>query len=520
MIRTYLNRYRGILFAFLAQKADMVQHREVIREVASGVERSWVYYLMLVVAGQIALLGLLTNSVAVVIGAMLISPLMGPIISSSLALTIGDLSMARRAFKAIAVSVLLTVAVSALITLISPLKEPTAEILARVRPNILDLFVAALSGVAGAVALCTKRNYLVTATGVAVATAVIPPLSVVGYAVGTWQPRLALGGFLLFFTNFVAIVLTSDLVFFTMGFRTSQVEEPTFSHRTRIAVTAAVLALVSVPLVYTLGADVARLKEKKRIERILKSHLNHELVSRLTGYQQTARAGQLLVRASVNTVALIERPMQQIMERELAQGLKRPVRLELEQVIVASGGDLAPVEGKREPASVTRGQLSAELGAMVATAGQELSRALEPFPVSGTRVTFAAVGEPLLVTATLRRDYPLSPDELQILSRHVALVLELPVALRIETEPLMPQLVFMPGGDPAPETQQALEIVKRLPEGPSAFQFHLSASADQRREALSLKAYLTGKLAVPESVLSVATKTGKKAGVTLSVVRQ
>lgn len=520
MIRAHLNYYRRKLTAFFAEKADMVQHREVIREVTSGVERSWVYYLMLVVAGQIALLGLLTNSVAVVIGAMLISPLMGPIISSSLALTIGDLSMARRAFKTIALSVLLTVAVSALISLISPLKEPTTEILARVRPNILDLFVAALSGVAGAVALCTKRNYLITATGVAVATAVIPPLSVVGYAVGTWQPKLALGGFLLFFTNFVAIVLTSDLVFFTMGFRTSLAEESAFSHRTRIAVIAAVLALVSVPLVYTLGADVARLKEKKRIERILKSHLNHEQVSRLTGYQQTPRAGELTVRASVNTVALIGRPEQQSMEQELAQGLKRPVRLELEQVMVASGRDLAPVEGKRELAPVSRGQLAAEVGAMVASAGQELSRALEPFPVTRTRVTFSAPGEPVLITATLRRDYALSQDELQILSRQLARVLEFPVELKVEAEPLLPQLTFSADGEPVPETRQALEIVKHLPQGPAAFKFHLLVSPDRRREALSLKGYLTRKLDVPESVLSVSTQTQKKRGVTLSVVRQ
>jgi len=241
----YINNYRKKLTGYLAEKAGMVQHREVIKEVSSGVDRSWIYYVMLLVAGLIALLGLLTDSVAVVIGAMLISPLMGPIISSSLAFTIGDLTLARRAFRTIAVSVALTVAVSALVTLVSPLKEPTAEILARVRPNILDLFVAALSGVAGAVALCTKRNYLVTATGVAVATAVIPPLSVVGYGLGTWQPMLALGGFLLFFTNFVAIVLTSDLVFFILGFRTSLAESPKYSHRARLLIVTVLLSLIS-----------------------------------------------------------------------------------------------------------------------------------------------------------------------------------------------------------------------------------------------------------------------------------
>ena len=126
---------------------------------------------MLLLASLIALLGLLTNSVAVVIGAMLISPLMGPIISSGLAFTIGDLHLARRAFKTIAISVMLTIVVCTIISFISPLKEPTAKILARVRPNIFDLFVAVLSGIVGAIALCTKRDYLITASGVAIATA-------------------------------------------------------------------------------------------------------------------------------------------------------------------------------------------------------------------------------------------------------------------------------------------------------------------------------------------------------------
>jgi len=175
MTSAQIRYYTKKLKDYLALKTEMVSHQAIIKEVASGVERSWVYYLMLLMSGLIALLGLLTNSVAVVIGAMLISPLMGPIISSGLALTIGDLPLARRAFRTIAVSVVLTVLVTALMTLLSPLKEPTSEILARVRPNIYDLFIAVLSGIVGAVALCTKRNYLITATGVAVATAVIPP---------------------------------------------------------------------------------------------------------------------------------------------------------------------------------------------------------------------------------------------------------------------------------------------------------------------------------------------------------
>lgn len=258
MNKAIISYYIKKLTDYLALKTEMVNHWAVVKDVAAGVDRSWVYYSMSILAGLIALLGLLTNSVAVVIGAMLISPLMGPIISSSLAFTIGDLPLARRAFKTIAVSVVLTIVVCTVVSFISPLKDPTAEILARVRPNIFDLFVAMLSGIVGAIALCTKRNYLITSSGVAVATAVIPPLSVTGYGLGTGQLMLAMGGFLLFFTNFVAIVLTSDLIFFILGFRTSHVETVQYSPRKRFLIIAGLLTLVSIPLVYTMVADLSK----------------------------------------------------------------------------------------------------------------------------------------------------------------------------------------------------------------------------------------------------------------------
>ena len=525
----HIDYYRKKFAGFLAAKTDMVQHREVIKEVSSSAERTWIYYVTLMVAGLIALLGLLTNSVAVVIGAMLISPLMGPIISSSLAFTIGDLPLARRAFKTIAVSVTLTILASALVAFVSPLKEPTAEILARVRPNIFDLFVAILSGVVGAIALCTKRNYLITSTGVAVATAVIPPLSVTGYAIGTWQPMLALGGFLLFFTNFVAIILSSDLVFFILGFRTSQAETARYSRRTIVAVTSVLLTLISIPLVYTLVADLTRVKEKKRIERVLKRHLNQEQRSRLTGYSQLKQGGgRVLVNASVNAVKLVERETEQRMEQELSRELRRPVEIRLEQVMVASGKELKEHEAREPggapfaPAVETPVETGARVARMVAQAEEELAQALAPFPVSGTRLTFAGMGAPIQVTANLRRDYPLGDDERVLLTRQVERVLQLPVRLEIAATAMLPTLTVAGGGELTPESVRGLEIVKRLPDGPSGFHFRIRAPRGSMTEARVLKRYLTRELAVPEGQLSLdrVTGAGSPAGVTLTVVRQ
>lgn len=516
---------------YLTMKTEMVNHQSVVKDVVSSVERSWIYYLMLMMASLIALLGLLTNSVSVVIGAMLISPLMAPIISSGLALTIGDLPLARRAFRTISISVALTIVVSALVTVMSPLKEPTAEILARVRPNIYDLFVAIFSGISGAVALCTKRNYLITATGVAVATAVIPPLSVVGYGLGTGQAMLALGGFLLFFTNFVAIVITSDLVFFAMGFRTSHVETAQYSQRTRLLIVATVLSLISIPLVYTLVVDLKRLNAKKQIERVLKEFLDKEHVSRMTGYDYQANDSEAIVAASVNTVDFINKDREKKIEESLRSRLETPVKLQLEQVIVASERLPLPTgkiafkadSAKESSRFETSAEIAGKVGGMVAKTEQALAAAFAPFPVIDTRLAFARGTKPLLVTTTLQRDYPVSDDERLILERQMEESLGVPIKLSVTVTHLLPPLQFSKNGALTPESIKALSIIKQLPEGPSRYLFYLEPyTKDHARNSVVLRNHLNKELGVPVRSLSLGKSTAKAAssrGLVLRITR-
>lgn len=505
---------------YLALKTEMVNHQAIIREVAGGVEHSWVYYLMLLTAGLIALLGLLTNSVAVVIGAMLISPLMGPIISSGLALTIGDLQLARRAFRAIATSVFLTVLVTTLVTLISPLKDPTSEILARVHPNIYDLFVAMLSGIVGAVALCTKRNYLMTATGVAVATAVIPPLSVVGYGLGTGQPLLAGGGFLLFFTNFVAIVLTSDLIFFIMGFRTSHVEPGQYSQRTRLLAIGGLLGLISIPLIYTLVMDVQKINTNKRIERILQHQLNREQVSRMTGFSYQRVKGVLKVQASVNTVKYITKSAEQLLETDLKNGFNMPVQLQLEQVIMASGSlpdQPAPVEAPKDAPPVVRSK-SAQL---TAQAERELQTLLAPFPVRDVWLGFASDERPVRVSAVLQRDWPVNADERLLLKRQLEQALDLPVEVTLQMVPLLPPLQLASDGNLSPESRSALAIIAHLPDGAGNYRYLLKGT--QHKALLQTKQYLTTTLGVPATLISstrTVSRTGSPTEVSLTITHR
>jgi uncharacterized hydrophobic protein (TIGR00271 family) len=514
---------------YLALKTDMINYRSVIRDVASGVERSWIYYLMLLSASLIALLGLLTNSVAVVIGAMLISPLMSPIISSGLALTIGDFALARRAFRTIATSVVLTILLTAFITFLSPLNEPTAEILARVRPNIYDLFIAVVSGIVGAVALCTKRNYLITATGVAVATAVIPPLSVAGYGLGTGQLMLGLGGFFLFFTNFVAIVLTSDLVFFIMGFRTTHVETIQYSPRKRILIITVLLTLISIPLIYTLVADLQKVKTKKQIERVLKKHLNRINISRMTGYSYRQGEKLLDITTTVNTVSYIPKTVEQSMEAELRGLLTLPVDLHLEQIIMASD----KIAVQHDPSLLDKGKevqredtplmVSAKTVRMVAMAEQALANDLLPFTLADTRLSFASSGQPLQLTATLHRDWPVSQDEQVLLARHLEQILGQPLVVSLKTAPILPPLTFSADGALSAESVQALGIIKKLPGSPDSYRYLLKASGRNNREQLAaVQNHLSRTLQIPAAAVSVTRQRGSKTRteLTLRIVRQ
>jgi uncharacterized hydrophobic protein (TIGR00271 family) len=182
--------------------------------------RSLNYWLEILFSAGIAVFGLVLNSPAVIIGAMLISPLMGPIMASGLALAAGDLYLALKAAANLAVSVALAVAFSASIVYLLPFRSITAEVVARTNPNLLDLGVALFSGLAGSVAVSRSgAGYGVTTLpGVAIAVALMPPLCTVGFGLGSGMNTRIMGGAgLLFLTNLVAIITSAFAVFVLLG---------------------------------------------------------------------------------------------------------------------------------------------------------------------------------------------------------------------------------------------------------------------------------------------------------------
>jgi uncharacterized hydrophobic protein (TIGR00271 family) len=172
------------------------------------------YWLELIFSAGIATFGLVLNSPAVIIGAMLISPLMGPIMATGLALAVGDLYLGLKSALNLAASVAASIALAGILVWLLPFHSPTPEILARIHPNLLDLGVAILSGLAGSVLICRNGGSGAALPGVAIAVALTPPLCTIGFGFGSSFNREIMGGAaLLFLTNLVAIVASAFLLF-------------------------------------------------------------------------------------------------------------------------------------------------------------------------------------------------------------------------------------------------------------------------------------------------------------------
>lgn len=232
--------------------------REAEQEIYDGGRLTRAYGFMLFSACGIAALGLLQSSVAVVIGAMLISPLMGPIMAMGMALA----RLRPRAFKSAATTLLvgafLSVLASTLIVWASPLKEVTPEILARTRPTLLDLIVALLSGFVGAYLTINRKGAAIA--GVAIATALMPPLAVVGFGLATGAWPVAGGAFLLFLTNVIAILGSVFVVARRYGYRPGRRQGAAWE----LVALLGVMLLLCVPLAVSLRGIVTEARETSR----------------------------------------------------------------------------------------------------------------------------------------------------------------------------------------------------------------------------------------------------------------
>lgn len=181
---------------------------EFIKQISNGVTFSGTNLWVLIFAIFIASLGLNVNSTAVVIGAMLISPLMGPIIGLGLSVGIDDFDLLKRSVRNYLLSTVISIITATIYFTLTPLSEAQSELLARTSPTLYDVLIAIFGGAAGILALSTKEKGNVI-PGVAIATALMPPLCTAGYGLAVGEISFFLGALYLFFINTVFIALST-----------------------------------------------------------------------------------------------------------------------------------------------------------------------------------------------------------------------------------------------------------------------------------------------------------------------
>ena len=208
----------GLVSKYFNLKPDKDDEEATIRSISRGASFKGANVWILVFAIFMASLGLNVNSTAVIIGAMLISPLMGPIIGMGLAVGINDFELLKRSAKNYFVATVISVATATIYFLLTPLDEAQSELLARTSPTLYDVLIALFGGAAGIVALSTKDKGNVL-PGVAIATALMPPLCTAGFGLATGNIVYFLGAFYLFFINTVFISLATYLGVRMMKFR-------------------------------------------------------------------------------------------------------------------------------------------------------------------------------------------------------------------------------------------------------------------------------------------------------------
>ena len=231
----------------------------------------------------IASIGLINNSTAVIIGAMLISPLMGPIRGIGLALSTNDFKILIKSLSNFGVMIGVSVMASFLFFLITPIKRETAELLSRTEPQVLDILIAFFGGLAGVISatIKNKNSTLTVVPGVAIATALMPPLCTVGYGLAIANWSYFIGAFYLFLLNSVFICVATFMILRLLKFPLVQFVDPRVERKVKVYVFAVILVIV-IPSVFKFSNMIKKSifvqNAEEFVEKVIKINDNLKIV--------------------------------------------------------------------------------------------------------------------------------------------------------------------------------------------------------------------------------------------------
>jgi uncharacterized hydrophobic protein (TIGR00271 family) len=312
----------------------------VLRETYEGSQPTAIYYVLLGLSELIAGFALLINSDATLIGANVVAPLMTPIFGVSLSLMRGDLRLLRSALLAEFGGAALGVALCFGLGLLPFAFDPSPALLAQTKPTLIDLMVAALAGFAGGLAMIDER-VSPALPGVAIATALNPPIAAIGLCLAYGAYDGAWGAFILFFANVLAILAVAAVLFLVAGFVTRKEFGSVGILARRFAPAVVGLVVVTVLLTSYLFGMVENLRTTRAIDEVLRTQLSREPGTALVGTEIVRRNEELEVLATARTPRIVSPERVAQMQEELTKKLGVPVRLYVRcgvvRDVVASG---------------------------------------------------------------------------------------------------------------------------------------------------------------------------------------
>ncbi len=294
----------------------------VLASVARDARLDKKFLLLITLSAAIATLGLLQSSAPVVIGAMLVSPLLGPIMGIGFGLATLESNLIKRSLVTMAAGMAVAILVAMVLIWLSPIRDVTPEVRARTQPTLLDLGVAVVGGIAGVYAIMRKLSGVMV--GVAIATALVPPLSTIGFGLATGRFDFAVGAALLFLTNTLAIAFAATIIARFNRFGPSLTPQHTAMQVAGIVVT---LGILSIPLALTLNSLAGEVRARSVVQAELRGLLG-----------ESDRVDNMNVRmerdaVAVDGVVLVDRYAAKL-DTELAERIRKALDREARVSIV------------------------------------------------------------------------------------------------------------------------------------------------------------------------------------------
>ena len=340
-------RVRALLWwRKLIRVIDLERRAEVQVQLRNASQPDFDFYLLVILSGVIATLGLLVDSPAIIIGAMLVAPLMSPIIGFGLASITGDDRLLRDSVSALILGALVAIFISAVITLtnrILPffvLQDLPQEVLSRISPGPIDLGVALAGGIAAAFALAMP-DISAALPGVAIATALMPPLCTIGIGLAMGRLDVALGAFVLFLTNAITIAFAASLVFFSLGFR-GQIINHTQRLPRNLILSAVLTAVLLSSLSFFSYQAFQKATINREIENIITNEVSNMKEAELVEWSSTSEGDTIHLYIVLRTMKMLRYEDSVALQKAIADQLQKPVAVIVNQVFAARLDPLIP----------------------------------------------------------------------------------------------------------------------------------------------------------------------------------